>query len=178
MERKPVARANTEPTYPPRQWRRSTWLRRALGVTALSVAMGLGACGGSGDRETDDWEDVEMAGAMPQPNFWCGDDASDGIRTFTAPGTYDGELCGTSTGWAALQIDSEGVFRLELTAGMNEASIAVIDPEGTQIAQLDDELSAVSMAMHPGRWLLAATANDPVSGGWNHFEISIESLSD
>lgn len=178
MQLAPVNKADCEPTYPRRKWVRSTWLKRALGVAAVSVAMGLGACGGGGDRLTDDWEDVDMPGAMPAPNFWCADEQPDSLPTLSSPGTYDGELCGESTGWAAIEVGTDGVYQLELLSGVEHVGLAVINPDGEQVAQLDDELSVVNIAFTSGQWTFAATANDPVSNGWAWFQLSIQPLDD
>ncbi len=180
MKLEPVTQRKEAPDYPERRWRKPTWLRRVANVVTLTAALALGAgCGGDwrpfdDDDDDDDWE--EMAGAMPAPTFWCADEQPEWTETLWIPGDHWGELCGESTGWASIEVQSQGIYRLTLTSGVELVGIALLDPSGEQIAQLDGDMPTVTVELEPGTWVLAATAADPVAAGWGSFGLSIEQL--
>ena len=177
MQLKPVTTTATAPEYPERRWRRPVWLRRVANVLTLSIALGLAACGGS-DRDIDDndWEHEELAGAEPEPLFWCGDEMPEYSMSLYAPGSFEGELCGEQTAWGRLEVAEQGVYRLSLDAGADRASVAVVDPSGHQVLQIDDEQPEVTAELEPGTWTLEVTANDPVEQGWGVFMITVEQI--
>jgi len=201
MKLTPVT-AKPQQSYPARVERRTggrTWLKRAIAAASTAGALCFGGCYGSspigeigpGVTPPDTTEpativsterpgryepaEERLSGDWAPMWFQCGDAAPEYLENIGAPGWFEGSLCGDQTSWAAFDVEGDGPdLRINLDYGGELAVIAVIAPDGTEVAELGaDTLSAV-VSRTPGRFLLAATALDPTEHGWDWFSGTIE----
>jgi hypothetical protein len=171
MQLSPLAAAKaSSPSYPVRRNRLPGWLRRAaLGAVAV-LAMGLTACEGS----PLDPDPVPPPGFGPMPSapFVCGEVPPETLSTIVLFETNEGSLCGEQAAWAAIEVDQAARYRLALAWGEG-VTISLFDPAGEHVAQLDAEHLELVVELTPGRWTVAALADDPEVDPAAYFGLSV-----
>lgn len=168
---------SSSPTYPCRRIKTPSWLQRAVAVASIAMAsMGLVACDGL--RVSDDEEIVIAPGVMVEPSwpFTCGDQEPEQLATLARYETNMGNLCGEEEAWSAIDVDETMTYRFTLLSGSEHASIALIDPDDEQKAQLDIDSPTLDVELTPGRWTIAVMAVDPLGNPDAYFELSVEPL--
>lgn len=140
--------------------------------------MGLLACGGGGSHLEDDEEIINPPGTMMEPSwpFVCSEETPEQLQVLSRYETNMGNLCGEDTAWSAIEVDEAMVHRFSLLSGSEHASIALIDPADDQKVQLDLDSPTLEVELTPGRWLVEATAVDPLGNPEAYFELSVEPL--
>jgi hypothetical protein len=119
-----------------------------------------------------------LSGDIAAPSaFDCAEEEPLELPALAVPGYHDARLCGTQTAWAEIVIAQITELRLSFPHGVMNVAVDVYSPEGEHAGQLNTAEDALELTMSPGRWVLAATPEDPEgSYQWEHFTISIEVL--
>lgn len=200
MKLEPVVRS-TSPSYPPRQRGRlpkwsllSSWTRNIAAATCAAGALWLGGCYGATPIGTPDEEesfidqileyhfDIDQPplpdepevspGAAPMPGFECGTAPGWGYRT--APGYFEGNLCGNVAALSDFEVVTEGTYQIEVTSSRELVILEITDQEGMVVATLGPESGPVSLELPAGIWGMAATPAFPEDNPHAWFSVTVE----
>ena len=204
MGLKPVERA-ADPRYPSRHKvfaAIGSWARRAAGVAVAAGALAFGGCYGAtpfADRDLDDppgddptvprylvddmpgpYDEVMVmeGGVMASPSFECRAEQPEPPAYIDSWGFWEGGLCDDQTGWAFHEVYEEGLFELTITWGAEFVSLALLDPDGNEVALVDGDAPTVEVRLGAGLHVLAATTIDPEAYPHEWFGVSLNRISD
>jgi len=115
-----------------------------------------------------------LSGDIATPEYFAckaGDlsGASD-VAPIPVPGYFSGTLCGEETALGVFDVVGDGPdLSIALDEGVEGTVIAVLDPDGTEVAEVNPDQPTADLPRIEGRWTLAATPLDPVENGVDWF---------
>jgi hypothetical protein len=196
MQLNPVGQPSI-PSYPVRTGKETSftrWVRRALAAACATGAIWMGGCYGSTGVGGDDPRPLDptfteivsvvleqpplpddpepMDGGMMAPAFTCGGTSEWYVAS--VPGWLDGSLCGDRPAVAQFEITSAGRYRVALASGGEYVFLSLQDSVGEELVELTPDVTAAEVELSAGRWILVATAADPMDNPNAWFEVTVD----
>lgn len=179
MNLKPILKNNVnQPSYPQKKCLSlSRKLCKAISIGAVSLVIGLGACGG-GDGGS---EIITPPGVPMVPAFVSGLECRDEpIDEMSLGDIYDydfemsGELCGHQDSRALVRVNIPNTHRIELSSGQEYTSVSILNEDLEQIAQLDSNMLSVDIELPAGSFHIIARSVDLENHPFGLFTLNLQ----